>query len=152
MKMNKEGIITIQKQGNSSICSINQGADTALYAYIESLRTKDFIKSSNKIQLIAKELEKISTSFCTAVLFGSHAKGSATAKSDIDILIVSEKPEETGANAILKSLSYNIHLNAVSEESFNEMKQKKGLNIVNELKNSHIILAGFEDYCRLIAR
>lgn len=154
IKMNKDNLISIAKQGNSSICSINLQTDTALYAYVESLRTRDFIKNSNKIQLVAKELEKISTSFCTAILFGSHAKGKATKDSDIDILLVSKNPEETEqeANAALSTLSYNMHISSVSEESFNEMRQKKGLNVVNELEGSHIILAGYEDYCRLMAK
>jgi len=154
MQMNKEGILTIKKQGQSSICMINLKADTAMYAFVESMRSKEFLEKHRDIRLIAKELEKINTIFYTAVLFGSHAKEKATGRSDIDILLIAPNPEEIEkeADAIAKMLSYPLHINAISEESFDEMKNQKGLNVINEIKGNHIILAGHETYCRLMAK
>mgnify|MGYP001559305766 CR=1 FL=1 len=154
IKMNKEGIITIKKQGQSSVCTINLKADTALYAFVESMRSKEFLEKYKDIRLIAKELEKINTIFYTAVLFGSRAKEKATKNSDIDILLIAPSPEEIEkeANAITKMLSYPLHIDAISEESFDEMKNKKGLNVINEIRGNHIILAGHEAYCKMMAK
>ncbi|MFH1065836.1 MAG: nucleotidyltransferase domain-containing protein [Nanoarchaeota archaeon] len=154
MQMNKEGIITIKKRGQSSVCMINLKADTALYAFVESMRSKEFLEKYSNINLIAKELGKINTIFYTAVLFGSHAKEKATGRSDIDILLIAPNPEkiEQEADAIAKMLSYPLHINAISEESFDEMKNKKGLNVINEIRGNHIILAGHEAYCKMMAK
>ncbi len=154
IKMNKEGILAIKKQGQSSVCTINLKADTALYAFVESMRSKEFLEKYKDIRLIAKELEKINTIFYTAVLFGSRAKEKATKNSDIDILLIAPSPEEIEkeANAITKMLSYPLHIDAISEESFDEMKNKKGLNVINEIRGNHIILAGHEAYCKMMAK
>ena len=108
------------------------------------MRSKEFLEKYKDIRLIAKELEKINTIFYTAVLFGSRAKEKATKNSDIDILLIAPSPEEIEkeANAITKMLSYPLHIDAISEESFDEMKNKKGLNVINEIRGNHIILAG----------
>ena len=118
------------------------------------MRSKEFLEKYKDIRLIAKELEKINTIFYTAVLFGSRAKEKATKNSDIDILLIAPSPEEIEkeANAITKMLSYPLHIDAISEESFDEMKNKKGLNVINEIRGNHIILAGHEAYCKMMAK
>lgn len=150
MKMKEEGIISIRKQGQGSVCKINLSADIPLYAFIESLRTREFIEKHANIRVIAGELSKLSTAFCTAVLFGSHAKEKAGKNSDIDILVVAENAESVEAS--LSTLSYPLHITAVSEESFIEMKRQQTLNVANEAIGNHIILAGHGIYCGMLAK
>lgn len=154
MKMMKEGMISIKKQGQGSVCRINMKADTSLYAFIESLRSRDFLKRNDKIKIIAEELSKINTALFTAILFGSHAKEKAGKTSDIDILIVAKDHGEIEAEAesILSALSYPIHITSVSEQDFILMKKQQGINVANEIIGNHIILSGPEIYCRMMAK
>ena len=157
MNLKKEGILSINKKGTMNICKINLSANIPLYAYIESLRTELFQKKQIKIKVVRHELDKISTCYYTALIFGSYAQGREREKSDLDLLFIVPDETDTGkfegkVQTCLRLLSYHLDINVITEESFREMGRSQGLNIRTEVIKNHIILTGAEAYYRLLEK
>ena len=128
-----------------------------LFSYIENLRKEVFQKKHPEIRVIESEMEKIGSTYFTAIVFGSFVKGSESKKSDIDLLFIIPNQTqiqrfEGEVQSILSLLSYKLDINVVSEKSFLEMKNKKELSIVNEVIGNRIILAGSEQYYRMLVK
>ncbi|MFH1636949.1 MAG: nucleotidyltransferase domain-containing protein [Candidatus Woesearchaeota archaeon] len=157
MDLRGRGIINITKKGASNMCTINLAKDIQAYAYVESLRSESFKKKHPDIEVVGNELGRVKTTYYSAIIFGSYAKGKATGRSDLDILFIipnTLKPEifEKEVSSRFKLLSYKLDINVITEESFLEMKDSKTLNIVTEALKDHIILFGGEAYYRLLAK
>lgn len=65
------------------------------------------------------------------ILFGSYARGEAQNDSDIDIMVVEERPadrlkEMVRLNRILRGLDAAVDLLVVSEETFNHWRDTPG--------------------------
>lgn len=125
-------------------------------AYIESLRTEEFIKKNRDIGLFVDEIiQKTNLGFFTLLLFGSYIKKKQTKKSDIDILMIIESSkdiEKTERHIQQLSEKYgNFHCHVIGKESVKEMiAQKEKLNVINETLDKHILFFGAENYYRLI--
>lgn len=83
-----------------------------------------------------------------ALLFGSHAKGTANKHSDTDILTIGG--DEKKIQATLDLLPDKIHLTAIGYEDFINMLKSKEFTVVSEALKNNIILLGIEDYYRLV--
>jgi len=155
MDLNKRSIINLRKIGKSSVCKIDLSQNIALFSYIESLRLDDFQKRGPKAKVILNELNKIDLIYYTAIIFGSYAQGKEKNNSDLDLLFIipagynAEKAEQQ-ISSRLGLLSYRLDINVITEDSFREMKGQNKLNLVNEVVKNHIILAGAEQYYRLL--
>ncbi len=144
-KLEKEGNIKIEKKGNTSLCSFTNKLTNTTYV-VEKERLKETLEDKD-IKIIHNELYKINKQFIT-LLFGSRAKKKQTKKSDIDLLIISETPEEIEEK--ISWIPKNLHVTSINYEDFIEMLQTKKFNVVNEAIKNNIILTGMEDYYRLI--
>jgi len=157
MNLKKEDLITIQKKGSGNFCQVNLSGNYALFAYIEELRQQEFQKKHPQIKVILHELNKLTSVYYTAILFGSYVRGMVRKNSDLDLLFIIPQDVKTDQfekkiDSILESLSYPLDINIISEESFLEMKKESGLNVVNELLGNHIILKGGEFYYQLLSK
>ncbi len=157
ISLHNQGIISIEKMGPSSICSLNIEKDVPLYTYIESLRKDSFQLKHKSIKVILHELRRISTQYYTLLVFGSYASGKEKRKSDLDLLFVipdrlSAVKFEREVKSLLHSLSYKLDINVITENSLMEMKNATELNIVNEVIKNHIILRGAEQYFHLLGK
>ena len=155
--LEKKGIVFVRKIGQTKLCKINLTSSIFLFSYIENLRKEVFQKKHPEIRVIESEMEKIGSTYFTAIVFGSFVKGSESKKSDIDLLFIipnqiNLQDFEREAKSILKILSYNLDIGTITEGSFLEMKNKKGLNVVNEIIENHIILIGTEQYYRMLIK
>lgn len=81
------------------------------------------------------------------ILFGSHAAGTATGDSDIDIFIAG-KTDEEAVNKI--ETLYHVEINTVvyPENAFTQQKQFEPL--LTEVKKNHIIWKNAETFVREI--
>lgn len=124
-------------------------------AYVESMRTKEFLEKNPTIKLFTSDiLEKID---CLIFLvFGSYVKKRQTRRSDIDVLIIVGEEErvdkvEKIARNISTRFSTKIDCNVISKQSVYEMLGKRDeKNVMNEVLDNHIILFGAENYYKMI--
>ena len=113
--------------------------------------------------VIESLIEKITTKFVadihSIVLFGSYAKGSATNKSDVDLLfIVSDLKNKSVRKAIERECasfqySHNILVSPLITDvvEFRKMLRAKEMNIGKEAKEHGISVFGSEQFWRFIA-
>ena|SRR3989344_2097662 len=145
--LEKEGIIELNKVGNTVVCSFNDKFNDLVFR-AEYLRREDLFRKKDFL-LIYNHLAGLKFPFI-ALLFGSHVKGTATKNSDIDLLIISSDEEAKKAEDKLNLLPYRIHLTPLNYESFIRMTRSKEFTVVSEAIKKNIILVGIEDYYRLL--
>jgi len=126
------------------------------WAYIESLRTEDFLTLHKEIKPFIEEVMKKMENFYTLLIFGSYAEYKQTSRSDVDILMIIDQPAETEQQErFLKRIADlylpQAHIQVISQNDAREMGREKNLNVMKETLDKHIILFGAEDYYRFIA-
>ncbi len=141
----KEGVVTLKKQGNTTICSVNHKFNDSVFE-VEHARLQELLKNKDFLVLY-NHLAKINSQFIL-LLFGSYAKGKKTKGSDIDLLLISDNPDpiETQINL----LPLNIHLTHIKYDDFKSMLNSKKFTVVSEAAKLNILLFGIEDYYRLM--
>lgn len=94
------------------------------------------------VQKFVSDVERLGVKINEAVLFGSYAKGTPTADSDIDVALVSDKfinfepiDLDLFMKAKIKKEYTRIHVQTYSTKYF-----KKGDPFVEEIKNTGIRL------------
>lgn len=126
-------------------------------AYIEYLRTEDFLKKSTNKTLtlfIEDVLKDIKEEYFIMILFGSVVE--INKPRDIDILIIVNTLDKINSTdkflentADKYSLKFDI--NVISVESVYEMAaNREEKNVLNELLNKHILIYGGENFYRLL--
>ena len=155
IKLEKIELITVKKIGASKVCKINLSYDLSLFSYIESLRKNELLKKHVSLIVINTELDKIKSKYFTCILFGSYVTGKIKKTSDIDLLFIipnNTKVEqfEYEIESLFQTFNYKMDINVITENSVNELKQKSGLNVLNETIKNHIVLYGTEQYYNLI--
>ena len=136
------------------LLSLNYKENFSDLAYIESLRTKEFIKKNKTLQLFINDVLKIKRDFFILLVFGSSVEKNVP--RDIDILFITES--QKGINETEKSLentasnlSLNFDINVISAESAYEMlSRRESLNIMNESLNKHFLIFGAENFYRIL--
>ncbi len=144
--LEKEGLIGITKAGNSKLCEFTSRFDNRVFE-AEYLRRKELFKNKDFL-IIHNRLSELKFSFI-ALLFGSHAKGTADRYSDIDILTIGGNEKEIKATISL--LPDKIHLTTLDYENFIHMAKSKEFTVVSEALKNNIILIGIEEYYRLLS-
>lgn len=125
-------------------------------AYIESLRTEDFLARHKEIKLFNEEVLKKMENFYTMLIFGSYADNTYTPRSDVDILMIIDRQAETEQQEkFLKRIADiylpKAHIQVISQKDARELIKEKNLNVMKETMDKHLILFGAEDYYRFIA-
>ena len=146
MKLEKEGLLGITKAGNSKMCELASKFDHKVFE-AEYLRKKELFRNKDFL-VIHNRLAELKFPFI-ALLFGSHAKGTANKHSDIDILAVGGDEKEI--QAAISLLPDKIHLTSVSYENFIRMAKSREFTVVSEAIKNNIILIGIEEYYRLLS-
>ncbi len=145
MKLEKEGLIGITKAGNSKMCEFTSKFDYRVFE-AEYLRRKELFRNRDFL-VIHNRLAELRFPFI-ALLFGSHAKGTASRHSDIDILAIGGNEKEI--QSAISLLPDKIHLTWVSYENFVRMAKSREFTVVSEAIRNNIILIGIEEYYRLL--
>ncbi len=143
--LEKEGIVTLKKQGNMTICSFNHKFNDSVFR-VEYTRLQELLKNKDFLVLHSR-LAKINEQFIL-LLFGSYSKGRQTKGSDIDLLLISNnsRPIETQINL----LPLNIHLTPITYGNFESMLKSKEFTVVSEAIKYNILFFGIEDYYKLM--
>lgn len=144
--LEKEGLIKVTRAGNSKVCEFTSKFNSKVYE-AEFYRREGLFKKNKDFLVLRNRLAELNFVF-VALLFGSHAKGTANKSSDIDILTISGDEKEI--KATLSLLPDKIHLTTVSYENFFHMAKNREFTVVSEAIKNNIILIGIEEYYRLI--
>lgn len=169
----EQNILVKSMYGMTSDIKINLQSDNALslLSLIENKKSESFLnnlKGNTKISLleIKKDVKDV-MELKTVIIFGSYAKGTQTATSDLDILVIFE------ASKLIKNKNYveeirgsirgilktnelrggaKINPIIVNSEENREMINNQENNVGKEALLNHIVLKGDTEYWREIAK
>lgn len=165
-ELEKIKAIITKKVGSAKQCSLNLENPQSLHFLqeVDLARKEELYKSNQKLKTILEEVipkitPKITSTLHSIVLFGSHAKGTATKSSDIDLLfIISNIKDKSGRDTIERECanyqySHNVKISPLitDMEEFKKMLKSKEMNVGKEAKEHGIALYGSEQFWRLIA-
>ncbi len=138
--LSEAGLIRITNQGKQRYYQANR--DSAIFAELRSI----ILKTVGLTEPIKKALKNIKEDIDIAFVYGSVAKGTDTATSDIDLLIVSKNLSLSEVyDALLnaeKSLGRKISPTLYTPDEFNKRIQNKNSFIEKVLASEHIMLVG----------
>jgi len=164
-EMEKEQIVQIEKIGSSKQCRLNLTSPKTrhLLESLDIIRKEEIYKENPKLKqiienLITKLTEKFISEIQSIVLFGSYAKGTATKKSDIDLLFVVNGlknkvlRESIERECASYQYSHNIKVSPIITdiEELKKMLKAKELNVGKEIREYGISLYGHEMFWRVI--
>lgn len=145
-KLETESIATLQKTGNTTICSFNRAFNESVFA-VEYERRRELFKKNKDFKVMYNGLSKLNMPFIV-VLFGSYVKGTQNNQSDIDLLIITDNLEPIRQQVSL--LPLKIHMTDIRYSDFIAMLKSRELTVVSEAIKRNIILVGIEEYYRLV--
>ncbi|MFH1682926.1 MAG: nucleotidyltransferase domain-containing protein [Candidatus Woesearchaeota archaeon] len=151
--LKKKDLIKKQQQGKSWIINLNLENVRDDYIAVEMERKKEIIHTYKTLNLLIKDLERVSFNQFVCILFGSYAEKRAKKESDLDLLFVI--PEDYNYEQFEKAIKNaitlpNLDLNITTEKGLTEMwSNPLKLNVGNELLKKHVILYGAEQFLRL---
>lgn len=136
--LEKEGLFSSAKQGNLLYYSLNK--EYPLYNEIKAIvfKTIGIQGTLTKTLLPLKDIE-------VALIYGSYAKNSSNAKSDVDLFIIGNPDEDILVeiiNKLEKNLKREINYSIFSRADFERKKNQKDSFIEDVLKNKKIFLTG----------
>lgn len=150
-QMIENNVIKAKKIGQTVLCSINTKMFNPDIFEAESLRKQKILKNKNFYVLHKRIKEDIKEPFFILLLFGSHASGKAGKRSDMDLMLITDKgPIKGKIKHILSILPLKTHLLDFSTEEFTSMLKTTDFNVGKEAFDNNIILFGIEDYYRII--
>ncbi len=165
-ELGDKNIILITKVGSSKQCFLNlEKAQARHYLQeVDLVRKEELYKGNTKLKTILEEImpkitNQITASLHSVILFGSHAQGTATKSSDIDLLfIVSDIKDKSIRGKIERECasyqhSHNVKISPLITdiEEFRKMLKSKEINVGKEAKDYGIALYGSEQFWRLIS-
>ncbi len=143
-------ILLGQTIGKSTACRLDPSYYGSEIYLAEEERKKEVLKNKDLAQLYRHLLSHMLTSFFVLLVFGSHAKKTATVRSDIDLLLITnqERAEEK-MEEILATIPLNTHPIVITEAEFVRLKNAKPGNVIHEVMHNYIILYGTEAFYHL---
>lgn len=165
-ELEKARAVTAAKVGSAKQCSLNLASEQSrhLLQEVDLKRKEELYRKNRKLWAILEGIiprltGRIAASLHSIVLFGSHAKGTATPSSDIDLLFivgdikdraVREKIEVECASYLH---SHNVRISPLITDvgEFKKMLQSNEMNVGKEAAEHGIALYGSEQFWRFIA-
>jgi len=137
-RMQKEGIVDFKKEGRNTRYFLKKTTEAKISAQmVENYRLQKIMQNPS-LRMVLMELIE-STEGELIVLFGSHAKGNATEKSDIDIYL---ETKDSSLKEKLRKISdkLSIKIGNFDKESL----------LAKEIIKDHIIIQNVDRFYRLI--
>jgi len=150
-RLEKEGILRMERFGQAYKITLIKRALPAIYE-AEYNRRKETLKNKD-IAVITDQFKRLNTKLYVLLLFGSHAKGTQTKGSDIDLLFIipdGNNDIEKEIQQLTRLIPRNVHLTIITESEFRAMRDSKEFTVGKEAIQHHIILHGIEAYYELL--
>ncbi|MBL7198305.1 MAG: nucleotidyltransferase domain-containing protein [Candidatus Omnitrophica bacterium] len=138
LKFQKDDLFITEKQGNLLYYRLN--TNHPLFKELESIISKT-IGLEARLKLVLSSIIKIEAAF----IYGSYAKNTDSAKSDIDLFIIGDPDENKlieKINKLEKELKREINYNIYSKSDFEKKKKQKDAFIKDVLESKKILLVG----------
>lgn len=156
MRLAKQNYITAEKKPPVTYCKLNIKGNSSLLAYIEAIRANRFFAKNRDLQILVNALlSKVPSPFFTIILFGSYVKGTASKKSDLDVLfIIPEKTMEKEITSAVGSIEHispiGIHETTLTSQEFADLLKQKTANIAWETVDNRIVPYGAEAFFKML--
>ncbi len=141
--------VNIQTVGKAKVVSLNSGNSMikSHLAISSDEEKKEFLKNQPILSKITSELNTNSI----VVLFGSYAKGTATQKSDIDLLIINQKGDKSLSFSKYETLfGKKVNPIFIMKNEFVRMLRDKEENVGKQALKDHIILNNPEGFWEVV--
>jgi predicted nucleotidyltransferase/predicted transcriptional regulator len=139
-RLASSGLVTVQRIGNQKHYQAN--SESPVFDELRRL----VVKTVAMVDPIRRALEPLAERIELALLYGSVAKGTDTAASDIDILIVAEdltlEDLYSALTPVEKSLQRSINPTLYTPKEFRDRKASGNAFIARVLSGEHVVLMG----------
>ena len=147
-------MLKAKKIGNSFACQLNLSADSQLLAISSLVLSKKFLDKASFGFIIDDIKSKLNDMIYIMILFGSYAKGTATKKSDIDLLFVVQNEADIEkikkkVRSVLSSTNIKIEFDVITIEWLIKMFEERH-TVGREVLEASITLYGAEQYYSLV--
>lgn len=156
MRLAKQNYIIAEKKPPVTYCKLNIKGNSSFLAYIEAIRANRFFAKNRDLQILVNALlSKVLSPFFTIILFGSYVKGTASKKSDLDVLfIIPEKTMEKEITSAVGSIEHispiGIHETTLTSQEFADLLKQKTANIAWEAVDQRIVPYGAEAFFKML--
>jgi predicted nucleotidyltransferase len=155
-RLANQNYIIAEKKPPVTYCKLNLKGNASLLAYIEAIRANRFFAENRDLQIIVNALlSKVTSPFFTIILFGSYVKGTATKKSDLDMLfIIPDRTMEKEVSSAVGSIEHispiGIHEIIFTNQEFADLLKQKSANIAWEAVENRIVTYGAEALFKML--
>lgn len=150
MRLAEQQYVIAEKKRPVTYCRLNIKGNQSLLAYIESIRASRFFENHKDIKILVDDVtSKITLPFFALMLFGSHVKGTALARSDLDMLLIIpdrkfEKEVASAIGSVERVSPIGIHETILTDSEFRELLKQKNPNVAWEAIDNRIVPYGAE--------
>jgi len=142
-RLEKSGWVTVTRVGNQKYYQAN--ADCPAFAELQGLITK----TVGLVEPLRRALEPLASEIEIAFVYGSIAKGTDKAGSDIDVLVVSERlgyPELfTALQSAEAALARSVNPNVMTPREWRVRRQEKGSFAARIAAQTRLCVIGSDD-------
>ena len=142
-KLAKAGLVSVSKKGNQKHYQARQ--DSPIFEELRGIVQKTFGLADILKQVLSPIAERISVAF----VYGSVAKGTDTADSDIDILLVSDSVTFADFLTLIpdaeNTLGRTVHPTIYKTEEFQRKRAENNAFVRKVLEGSKLFLIGSDD-------
>lgn len=148
MRLAEQGYVIAERHRPVTYCRLSLRGNSSLLAYIEGIRASRFVAGHRDVGVLVKSiLDKINSPFFTMAVFGSYVKGTASKRSDVDILFVipdkkMEKEISSAAGSVERISPIGIHEVTLANDEFRELLKEKKTNVAWEALDNRIVVYG----------
>lgn len=147
-------LLTMKKMGKALACQANLSADPQILALATIEHAYRFLHKAYFGFIIEELQQKLYDELYILILFGSHARGTATKTSDIDLLfVVNAEPEiervRKKVKTVLSSTQLKVEFEIVTAAWLFQMFNEKG-TVGREVLECSLVLQGAEAYYNLV--
>ena len=156
MRLARQYYVIAEKRRPVTYCRLKLKGNSSLLSYIEGVRASRFFAKHRDLEVLTNELlAKFTSPFFTLILFGSHVKGVASERSDLDILLVIpnrllEKEVLSVVGSIERISPIGIHEITLTSDEFIELLKQKTPNIAWEVVENRIVAYGAQAFFRML--
>lgn len=154
----KQDVVNTKETGNVTTYQLNLSNNLTL-SYLNLLNDSEVIKKKFPKEVLGEIQKRISkyTEFFILILFGSYAKGKATAESDLDIAVIIESEQtkkeiipflETIKRREIKHIDYHVF----TRGEFLEMLNADYENLGKQIYKNNLVYYGFIPYIDMIRK
>ena len=156
MRLARQGYVVAEKRRPVTHCRLNLKDNSALLAYIEGIRASRFLAKRRDIGILVGDIvQRMTSPFFTLIVFGSHVKGTASKRSDLDVLVVIPKREMendviSAIGSVARITPMGIHEVILTSDEFSQLLREKKPNVGWEALDDRIVPYGAEPLFKIM--